>query len=168
MRCFFLFLSITMSIKVNGSTPVSDNDRRIDFALAAIEQNILTTDYTAQVEIIGRTIDENFKENVNPGNEDIVAVTYTAKILERYNGEKLNSLVFTEFVEKSEEFDEFKSGILIVSLCKDKQGEFYLPDLGYELPAKSVLIEKAKEIKILLNNKKLLLRQQDDNYACDY
>lgn len=150
------------------SCTVSENDRRIDFALAVIEDNILTTDYTAQVEIIDRSIDENFKENVSSGNEDIVAVIYTAKILERYNGEKLNRLVFTEFVEKSEEFNEFKSGILIVSLCKDKQGKFYLPDIGYELPAKSVLIEKAKEIKILLNNKKLLLHQQEDNYACNY
>jgi hypothetical protein len=158
----FLFLSSSFACDT-----IDEADRRTEFALAAVEDNILTTDYTALVEITKANAEEIAGGNAAEGDEELVAVKYTAKVLETFVGNAQKNIVFTEYVEKNEGLEDLSSGVLIVSLCKDKDGNYYLPDIGYELPAQNVIVEKAREIKALIKDKKLSLRKNNDNYACD-
>jgi len=157
----FLFLSSSCAPGGNGEA-----DRKTEFALAAVEDNILTTDYTALIEITSVSAEDIAEDSSATDDEDLVAVKYTARVLESYLGDEQKNIVFTEYVEKSEGLEDLSSGVLIVSLCKDKDGNYYLPDIGYELPAQDVLIEKSKEIEALINDKKASPRR-DDDYACN-
>lgn len=149
------------------SCTANDVDEQTRFALIAIQGNIVTTDFSALVEITSTTIKEPSKIEASMDKDELVAVNYSASVLESYLGKKVDVIVFTEYVEKSEGLDNLSQGKLIVSLCKENDGTYYLPDIGYELPPETALIEKAREIKILLIEKKLSLHRDKDNYACN-
>ncbi len=160
----FLFLSLSCASENHG-----EENGKTDFALAAVEDNILTTDYTALVEITNVDIEDSAEGDIVKDEGDLVAIKYTARIFESYVGNDQKTIVFTEYIEKSGGFESVGQGALIVSLCKDKQGEYYLPDIGYELPAHDVIVEKAKEIKARIQSQKLSLRRKgDDSYVCVY
>ena len=165
MRLFglvvFLFLSFSCSPENDG-----EEDSKAEFALAAVEDNILTTDYTALVEIIKVNVEGIAEDSTAKNDEALVTVKYTARILESYLGQEQKTIEFREYVEKSEGLSGLSRGVLIVSLCKDKADNYYLPDIGYELPAQNVILERAKKIKRQIKDKKLTLHKDDASYAC--
>jgi hypothetical protein len=157
----FLILSTSLACDSNDEV-----DSATEFALAAVQDNLLTTDYSALVEI-EKTDTEVIAGDAPEDEEALVAVKYTAKVLETFLGNELKNIVFTEYIVKSEGLEDLSSGTLIVSLCKDKDGNYYLPDIGFELPAHNVIIEKARKISTLIKDKKLTLHKDDENYACN-
>lgn len=149
------------------SCTASNVDEQTKFALLAIQDNIVSTDFSALVEITSSSIKEPSKIEASMGNDELVAVNYSTSVLENYLGKKVNAIIFTQYVEKNEGLDNLSKGKLIVSLCTENDGTYYLPDIGYELPPEAALIEKAREIKMLLINKKLSLHRDENNYACN-
>ena len=158
----FLFLSLSFACDADDEA-----DRKTEFAVAVVEDNILTTDYTALVEITKVNAEDIAEDSAVKDDEDLLAVKYSAKVLESYLGNEQKNIEYTEYIEKSEGLEDLSSGVLIVSLCKDKDGNYYLPDIGYELPAQDLIVEKAREIKALIKDKKLSLRKNVYDYACD-
>ncbi|MEN8178750.1 MAG: hypothetical protein ABFS39_09030 [Pseudomonadota bacterium] len=149
------------------SCTASDVDEQTNFALVAIQDNVVTTDFSALVEITSTSIKELSTTGSTMDNEKLLAVHYTARVLESFLGNKANTIVFTEYIDKNEGLDNLSEGKVIVSLCKESDGTYYLPDIGYELPPETALIEKAREIKMLIIKKKLVLHRDEKNYACN-
>ena len=143
------------------SCTAGDVDEQTEFALAAVHDNLLTTDLSALIEISGSSVEELPSSE----GEELVAVHYRARIIEVFQGKATDRIQFTEFREKQEGLEDLSQGRLIVSLCKDTDGSYYLPDIGYELPHDQALINKAREIKRLIQERKISLQHGDD-YAC--
>lgn len=150
----FAFIAILL---LAFSCIAGENKSKINFALNVIEENILTTDFTALLKVTKVTAANKKK---------LVVVNYSADILESFAGGEVKNIIFTEYIEKDEKFNNTCGSVLIVSLCKDKNGNYYLPDIGYELPAEDVLLKKAREVKTLIHSKKLSMRKDQDSYAC--
>ncbi len=167
MKLAGVFIALFLAISC-VSCSGENEDSSAEFALAVVEDNILTTDYTALVEITRVRTSEAMQNSTAPGDQDLMAIIYTAKILQDFQGQAQEHIEYTHYVERSDGLEGLGSGVIIVSLCKDKQGAFYLPDVGYELPAEQDLIENAQEIKALLEAKQLSLRRNGDYACCPY
>ena len=141
MRIFGLVVFFILSSSF-ACDSTDEADSGTEFALAAVQDNILTTDYTALVEI-EKTDTEDFAGDTPEDEEELVAVKYTAKVLETFLGPEHRNIVFTEYVVKSEGLEDLSSGDLIVSLCKDTDGNYYLPDIGFEMEASDALTAEA-------------------------
>lgn len=167
MKMAGIIFALSLAISCVSCT-AGDGDSNTKLALAVVEDNILTTDYTALVEITQVKTLETMKDSAALGDQDLMAINYTAKILQSYQGKEQDNIEYTQYIEKSEGLEGLSSGVIVVSLCRDKEGTLYLPDIGYELPAEKVLIEKAQEIKTLLEAKQLSLRRNGDYACCPY
>jgi hypothetical protein len=143
------------------SCTAGDVDEQTAFALEAVQDNLLTTDLSALIEITGNSVEELPSSE----GEALLAIHYRARILETFLGDPPESIQYTAYQEKSEGLENLSEGRLIVSLCREPDGSYYLADIGYELPPDGALIKKAREIGRLINAKKLSLQRGDD-YAC--
>ncbi len=141
-------------------------DERTKFALAAIQDNVVSTDFSALVEITSTSIKELSNTGSNVNKEKLLAIHYSARVLESFLGDKVDTIVFVEYAEKSEGLDNLSKGKLIVSLCKKSDGTYYLPDIGYELPPETALLDEARKIKMHIIRKEISLHRADKNYAC--
>ncbi len=142
-----------------------DTDEPLAFALAAIHDNILSTDFSALVEITNAAVQDH-SSSTTDDHEALLVVIYKARVLESFLGNHADTILFTEYREKDEGLESLSEGKIIISLCKEHDGTYYLPDIGYEMPADSALLEKAREIKRLVKEKKLTSHRDTEDYAC--
>ncbi len=120
-----------------------ETDPAEQFALDVLDDNFTTTDYSALVEITGFTVEADHEDLP----EDLDVIRYSARVLESYVGEEQSTIEFLRYIEAGDEPQGEQSVAQVVSLCRDENGELYIPDLGYELPAVKPILEKAREIQ---------------------
>jgi hypothetical protein len=115
------------------------------FALEVIEENFRSTDFSARVEVTGYVI-----EAAADSADDLERVRYSARVLEVFAGDQLSAIEFVRYIEPGDEPGDEQEGehstTQIISLCRDKSGAWYLPDIGFELPDSSVLLDRAREL----------------------
>ena len=131
---FLLVFLVVISTSCSSQT-----DNRSQLAVNVLEDDMSSTDYTALVQITGMVVD-----NPPDNSSELVAIGYSAQIMEVYVGRELEDIRFTRYVEKGEEPEATDDRIQIVSLCRDINGEYYLPDIGYELPPDEAIIRQAR------------------------
>jgi hypothetical protein len=140
--------------------------QRIEFAVEAVEDNILATDYSALVEITdARAMDASPPDEANDG-EALVRIDYTAAVLETYRGEALETIAFSRYAARHEALEDPSRGTWIVSLCRDLDGSYYLPGVGYELPPHEAVLSVARQTTVRLDRGELPLRSNEGSYAC--
>lgn len=117
-----------------------------EFALAALADNIAATDLSARVRVTGHRVRTD--STALSGSEEVLVVEQTAEVVETYRGAELEQLTYLQFIDRQEGLEGFGPGEVIVSLCHDDQaGHYYLPDIGFEVPAAAELIERAQAIR---------------------
>lgn len=160
MRTFALALLVIVSTACAGPTGGAQQ-QQIEFAVAAVEDNMLATDYTALVEITGvRAI------QVAQASEEMLRIEYAATVLEAYLGEERTEIVFSRYSEPQEGSEDPARGKLVVSLCRDRDGSYYLPGVGYELPPDDAVVDRARQTKARIAAGELSLRRDEASYAC--
>lgn len=141
-------------------------EQQVEFAVAAVEDNILSTDYTARVEITGLRA----KHGALPGNgtdeETLLRIDYAATVLETYLGEAIETIVYSRYAARQEGLEDPARGTLIVSLCRDRDGRYYLPGVGYELPPEEAVVARARQTKARIAAGELSLLRDGGRYAC--
>ena len=117
-------------------------DERILFAAEALEDNLRATHRTALVEITGADVLQPPQEGDAP-DEDLIVVRYTARVLRDFAGGGPEVIEFAEYVDPAEGVEDVSTGKRIVSLCERQGGGYYLPDIGFEMPASEPLTDHA-------------------------
>ena len=163
MKLFSVLVASFLTISCASNT-IGGGDSRTEYALAVVEDNILTTDYSALVEIT-RVRTEEVGIDPEKDGETLMAVIYTAKVLHIYQGESTGQIEYIQYTKRSEGPEGLSRGAQIVSLCRDRDGSLYLPDIGYELPAEQPLLDRAESVRAQLEARRLSLRRGAD-YAC--
>ncbi len=135
--------------------------QRVEFAAAAVEDNMLATDYTALVEITSVRA-----KQVTQQDERLLRIEYTATVLATYLGEERTEIVFSRYAEPQEGSEDPARGKLVVSLCRDRDGSYYLPGVGYELPPDDAVVDRARQTKARIAAGELSLRRDEASYAC--
>lgn len=135
--------------------------QRVEFAAAAVEDNMLATDYTALVEITSVRA-----KQVTQQDERLLRIEYTATVLATYLGEERTEIVFSRYAEPQEGSEDPAGGKLVVSLCRDRDGSYYLPGVGYELPPDDAVVDRARQTKARITAGELSLRRDEASYAC--
>ena len=120
-------------------------DERIQFAAEALEDNLRATHRTALVEITGADVRQPPQEGDAP-DEDLIVVRYTARVLRDFAGDGPEVIEFVEYVDPAEGVEDVSKGKRIVSLCKRRGGGYYLPDIGFEMPASEPLTDRAASL----------------------
>ena len=144
----------------------SSGARQVEFAAAAAADNILTTDYTALVEITGVLLTPIAQADDGKHDEALVRVDYTAAVLETYLGEELETIIFSRYAARQDAREDPSRGKWIVSLCRDRDGSYYLPEVGYELPAHDAVLTVARQTRARIESHELPLRRNEGSYAC--
>lgn len=115
------------------------------FALEVIEENFRSTDFSARVEVTGYVVGVTADSADDPER-----VRYSARVLEVYAGDPLSTIEFDRYIESGDGPGDEPEGVnyttQIISLCRDNNGAWYLPDIGFELPDTSVLLDRAREL----------------------
>lgn len=128
-----------------SADPPPGEEQRTRLALAALEDNIATTDYSARVDVTGSRVRDT--DLPSTGNDDMLAIEYSAAVLETYRGASHDRIRYLQLTDADDAFEGRTRGEVIVSLCRGAAGGgFYLPEIGYELPAAPALIERAREL----------------------
>lgn len=141
-------------------------EQQVEFAMAAVEDNILTTDYTALVEITGMRAKHGALRGNGSDDENLLRIDYAATVLETYLGEAIESIVFSRYEARQEGLEDAARGILIVSLCQDRDGRYYLPGVGYELPPEDVVVARARQTRARIAAGELSPIRDGGRYAC--
>ena len=141
-------------------------ERQVEFAAAAAADNILTTDYSALVEISGVRVTPLARAEDESDQEALVRTDYSAAVLETYLGEEHATVVFSRFAATEDALEDPPRGTWIVSLCRDRDGSYYLPGVGYELPAHETVVAVARQTRARLAGGELSLRRDAASYAC--
>jgi len=141
-------------------------ERQVEFAAAAAADNILTTDYSALVEISGVRVTPLARAEDESDQEALVRTDYSAAVLETYLGEEHATVVFSRYAATEDALEDPPRGTWIVSLCRDPDGSYYLPGVGYELPAHEAVVAVARQTRARLADRELSLRRDAASYAC--
>lgn len=141
-------------------------ERQVGFAVDAVEDNILTTDYTALMEITGTRAMHGAEDGEGTDDEVPLRIDYAASVLETYLGEAIETVVFSRYAERQEGLDDPARATLIVSLCRDRAGRYYLPGVGYELPPDHAVVARARQTRARIEAGELSLRRDGERYAC--
>ena len=113
-----------------------------ELALEVIEENFRTTDLSALVEVNSVVMHSSPELDA----EGLEAIYYSARVLEVFVGEKTPEIAFVRYVEPGEEPADQYISTEIISLCRDLNGVYFVPDIGFELPAEEVLLIRAREL----------------------
>jgi hypothetical protein len=140
--------------------------QQVEFAAAAAADNILTTDYSALVEISGVRVTPLARAEDESDQEALVRTDYSAAVLETYLGEEHATVVFSRYAATEDALEDPPRGTWIVSLCRDPDGSYYLPGVGYELPAHEAVVAVARQTRARLADRELSLRRDAASYAC--
>lgn len=145
-------LPLVAALLACGCSPDSADDipQRELIALEALQENTVSTHLTALVEINDAFVDDPGMLVISHSDEDPLTVRYKATLVENYVGDGPDALEFTGYVQKSEGVNKPDVGIRIISLCMDNDGGYYLPDIGFQLPATTRLMQRAQELKTQL------------------
>lgn len=111
-------------------------------ALEVIEENFRTTDLSALIEVTSFVMHSSPELDA----EGLEAIYYSARVLEVFVGEKVPEIEFVRYVEPGEDPADQEVGAGIISLCRDRGGIYFVPDIGFELPAEKVLLSRAREL----------------------
>jgi hypothetical protein len=140
--------------------------QRIEFAVETVEDNILATDYTALVEITGVLATPMARAGERNDDGAVLRIDYTAAVLETYRGDELETIVFARYAAGQEGLEDPSHGTVIVSLCRDRDGGYYLPEVGYELPPHEAVLSVARQTGARLDRGELPLRSNQGRTAC--
>jgi hypothetical protein len=142
-------------------------EQQVEFAVAAVEDNILTTDYTALVEITGTRAKRGALRGNGSDDENLLRIDYAATVLETYLGEEaIETIVFSRYAARQEGIEDAARDNLIVSLCRDRDGRYYLPGVGYELPPEDAVVARARQTRARVAAGELSLLRDAGRYAC--
>ena len=161
-----MYKFVALIVLLSSTACSSETDIRTQFALDVLEDNMSTTDFTALVETQKMTIVE-VSDNTALLISELVAVRYSAIVIETYIGKEAENITYTHYVEKGEEPEVMGNQSHIISLCQDENGDYYLPDIGYELPADRVTKKEAKRAQTRINNKRPITNENGGRAACN-
>lgn len=115
--------SLSTNIGNNVETASASRTQRI---ISALEENVEDTDLTVKVRI-GKI---SLNDTAEP---DLEVVTFESEVLDVLKGSlDGNAITFQRYIEAGEGTIRKVGDLLIVSLCRDDEGIFYLPDVGYD------------------------------------
>ncbi len=143
-----LFIAVLMVLSNQACSNQLDNQRGF------LAQSILNTPYTAMISHTQVT-----KLNSNPDEGDMYVLN--AKVLESILGKTLEKISYKIFVEFGEAVI-LNNEPVIISLC-EKDGEYYWPGVGAEMPASTELLELAHQV----SRNKLMLHSIGSESHCD-
>lgn len=157
---------VAVTLAACAGTTGTGRDEQVEFAAESAADNILTTDYTALVEITGAQAKQAAQPDDGNDDEAVLRIDYTATVLETFLGEKLETIVFSRYAARQEGLEDPQRGTWIVSLCRDRDGTYYLPGVGYELPPDEAVLAVARQTSAQLAGGELSLRRSEGGYAC--
>lgn len=121
-------------------TPVGST--KLKYLLEALPHNMAVTQLTAHVKI----------DKVMPvglSDQEVgSAIDYHVNVLEVYQGEYTKSMLsYRRYVELGDVTAQERGDLLIVSLCIDGKGHYYLPDIGFDMTASTEVLSAVASIK---------------------
>ncbi|MDI6809821.1 MAG: hypothetical protein QME66_12730 [Candidatus Eisenbacteria bacterium] len=103
--------------------------------------NLRETPYTAHIKIA--RVEKNREILSDSGELGYVVFKVQAEVIETYKGDKYSTIEYFVFREAPSEGPPVGEN-LIVSLRRSEEGDYYVSDNGYELPATESLIRLAR------------------------
>lgn len=145
-----LFIVVSMVLSSQACSNQLNNQNQRDF----LAQSILNTPFTALVSHTKVT-----KLSSDPDEGDVYVLN--AKVLEPISGKKLEKISYKIAVEFGDTVI-LNSEPVILSLC-EKNGEYYWPGVGAEMPASKELLKLAHQV----SRKKLMSNSIGSESDCD-
>lgn len=137
-----LFRLVLLALLVLATACSKKPDYREQLALEVIEENFQTTDFSALVEVTSYVMHSSPELEA----ENLEAIYYSARVLDVFVGDERPEIEFVRYVEPGEDFADQDIGVEIISLCRDANGIYFVPDIGFELPAEKSLLNRAREL----------------------
>lgn len=104
--------------------------------MEGLRHNLGATDLTALVEVVGA--------ESRPPREGLNVVAYSARVLETFVGAERERLEYLAYLEPDDQPGKTSRQRLIVSVCRDVDGTYYLPGVGYQVPADAEALAVAR------------------------